>query len=458
MSHDSDGDFVRQHGDDFDIQLSDVSSILGSSEDRASWAASDRRTIGRYQVVRKLGQGGHGDAYLAHAADDETMLTVKLLRRELSEATDTHRLWRELAVLERCRCAAVPRLVDHGLVDGRLYMAYEYVDGSGFDTYAHERCHTDGERVDLLIRVCDAVQMLHERAVIHRDLKPSNLLVGDSGQVFVVDMGTSIILDEAASDATRTLDGVILGTPAFMAPEQARGDRASISTRSDVFSIGAIACRMLTGQTPFAMDGPYHQVVRKVATGEPRRPRSIHPKLARGLDRIVARATAANPGDRYASVGELRADLDRWRRGLPIEAAPTFGALARQAAATVRRRPWISGVAAVMALVAIASASAAWEARRDRQWNEAFADRIASVMRTVSGRATWSLENGDYYGALQAIRAMAGHVRAGGTLDDGLLVFSDQMEDILDEEIRKVENGEPVTGHLPDGGRPSPDG
>lgn len=282
--------------------------------------------IDGYVVERELGRGGGGVTYLAHKQTSQAKAALKILHIELGEGADSRRAWRELDVLQQVRAPNLPRLLDFGTVGRNLFIATEFVDGTSLSRRFGSPVFVDSDdlrtRVTLLERLCRATHTLHERAVIHRDLKPSNVIVAGGDEPFIIDLGIALLVSPDPMQ-TLTSDGTPVGTPAFMAPEQARGDRSQISTRSDVYGLGAIGYWMLTGQTPHDLTGAtLHEAVRRVGSDQPRDPRNIEPTLPKPLAAVLAKACALRPADRYGSALDLAVDLRRWLDGKPVEATP----------------------------------------------------------------------------------------------------------------------------------------
>ncbi|MBN4052735.1 serine/threonine protein kinase [Roseiflexus sp. AH-315-K22] len=277
--------------------------------------------INGYEIHALLGLGASGRVYLAVRRGSDRPVAIKLYSSRFDAGPHAQRATRELDLLSEIRHPCVVRVLDYGVHDASLWIATEFVDAAALNDYCTQHTLNTKQRVDLLAKVCEAVQGLHEFGVIHRDLKPSNILVDDNGQPTIIDLGIASLMGEGAS-ATLTQEGTPIGTPAFMAPEQARGERAAISTRSDVYSLGAIGYLLLTGDTPHAGDATIHELIRRVAQDEPRDARAIDATIPKDLAAVLGKAVCRSPAGRYASAAQLGADLRRWLAGEHVEAVP----------------------------------------------------------------------------------------------------------------------------------------
>jgi serine/threonine protein kinase len=262
----------------------------------------------RYELRSLLGRGGMGAVYLAGDRELGREVAVKVLDTVTPDAAA--RLRQEARILGRLEHPGIVPIHDVGtLPDGRVYYVMKRVRGQRID--AHVRAgRSIPDLLGVFERICDTVAFAHARGVIHRDLKPENIMVGEFGEVLVLDWGVAKVLHgsdpaNAAADAEpgrsgpATGHGTVLGTPGYMAPEQARGDGA-IDERADVFGLGAILQFMLTGLPPGSQDG---------SAG-----------LPRALRAIWAKAQAPDPGERYPDVGALGRDVSRYRAGAAVEA------------------------------------------------------------------------------------------------------------------------------------------
>jgi serine/threonine protein kinase len=326
-----------------------MESLMRSDAEAQGDAAGPFPDIEGYVFDRRLGAGGGGEVYRAVKAGSDHILAIKVLQQRIGTTAAAKRAWRELDVLAQLRLPYVPRLIDHGIWNGRMYLVTEFVEGLNLVGYCETGRKDRAARVQLLARVADVVHSLHERGVIHRDIKPANVLVDAGGQPVLIDLGIATLLSRDAME-TLTADGVPIGSPAFMAPEQARGENEVVSTRSDVYGLGATGFLLLTGQTPHNMEATLHEAIRRVAHEPPRAPRELDPTLPRSLAAVLAKAAARNPGDRYASAAEFAMDLRRWLTHEPVEAGGlSFG---QWLGRLVARHP-VASTAAACTIVAV---------------------------------------------------------------------------------------------------------
>jgi hypothetical protein len=312
--------------------------------------------IAGYVVEKELGAGGGGVVYCAMPAESERPVAIKLLNRRLGEE-HADRAWRELHVLSQLRLPCVPQIIDFGEHEGRLYLVTEFIDGMTLDKYCGHHDLDRRARVDLLAKVADAVHSLHEYGIIHRDIKPGNLIVNPHGQPVIVDLGIASLLSDDPME-TITAQGEPIGSPAFMAPEQARGERDAISTRSDVYGLGATAYLILIGQPPHDMDATIHEAIRRVAQDWPREPTELDPTLPRPLAAVLQKAVTPATADRYDSAASLASDLRRWLNGEPVEAGEI--SLAQRVGRQVARHPILTTTAACVLIAAMSFTVTAW--------------------------------------------------------------------------------------------------
>lgn len=368
----------------------------------ASEEASSRagETVGDYTLVRRLGAGGMGEVWLAeHSIEDAVRhVALKFIRPGLDSESVARRFRRERRVLAGLEHPAIARLLDGGSDEqGRPYLVMEYVQGVPIDTYCDEYGLGVEDRLRLFVRVCDAVQTAHRSLVVHRDLKPENILVTPRGDPKLLDFGIARLLTQDA-DPSLTLTGQRVFTPRYASPEQIRGE--PVTTATDVYSLGVVLYRLLTGCGPYDDDKDLETAICK---REPTRPSAAHStaagdrsrlrrRLVGDLDTIILMALRKEPERRYPSVEQFAEDLRRHLDGLPVRARPdTLGYRTRKFAS--RHAVSLTGVAGVfLALLvgvivfgflfreaSIARADAEERAAESEQTAAFFADMLASV-------------------------------------------------------------------------------
>jgi len=282
--------------------------------------------IGSFQVVREIGRGGMGRVYLAERVDGQFEQRVALKVIQHGTPGILRRFVEERRILALLEHPGIARLVDGGIAAGGLpYFAMELVEGEPIDRYCDMNALSLDRRLELFIDVCDAVSYAHQHLIIHRDLKPSNILVSTDGRVKLLDFGIAKLLGaQASADATRTEFSVM--TPEFAAPEQVRGD--SVSTATDVYSLGVLLYRLLAGERPYDVRGKSPADIERIVCGEvppkpsSKAPASLQRRLVGDLDLIVMTALHKQPDRRYQSPTALAHDLQRFREGRAIRARP----------------------------------------------------------------------------------------------------------------------------------------
>lgn len=282
-------------------------------------------TIEGYTIGQCLGQGGMGAVYEGTQESTGRRVAIKImLDSALGSEEGRKRFEREVAVVARLEHPAVVAIIDSGVRKGKYYYIMEFVEGTTLD-HVLKRGECDVKRAfELVAEVCDAVEYAHQRGVLHRDLKPANVLVDTRGRVRLLDFGIAQVLGEDAAQSRETLSspGQIVGTVAYMSPEQAAGNVSETSMRTDVYALGAIAYDLITGKLPCPVEGSLMQILQRIAQVDPIRP-SMHRKgLTRDIDAMLLRALEKEPAKRYATAGELAADIRRFLAGQPVLARP----------------------------------------------------------------------------------------------------------------------------------------
>ncbi len=280
-------------------------------------------TLGKYTLVRKLGQGAMGVVYEATQAGVSRRAAVKVLAPGLiTNERVVARFRREAEAAARLVHPGIVAIFGMGSHEGVHYIAMEYVDGTTLDELI-EKEHLTPQRVaEIVAAASDALHYAHENGVIHRDIKPANLMMDTEGRVLVADFG--LARPEGASRITGA--GQLLGTPAYMAPEQAAGEHENVDRRTDVYSLGATLYEMLTLRAPFEGKGVF-EVLKKVLDEEPQDPCAVTPTAPRPLANVALKAMAKVSDHRYATAADMREDLKRFLRGeVPLASGRSHGA------------------------------------------------------------------------------------------------------------------------------------
>jgi serine/threonine-protein kinase len=325
----------------------------GDSDSSFAGAANVTEVIGQlfgnYQLLEESGRGGMGVVYKARQRDLDRVVALKMiLSSRLASEEEVRRFHQEARAAAGLRHPNIVGIHEVGQIHGQHYFTMDFVAGRSLARLAEAGPLESDRAARLIATVARAVHYLHAHGIVHRDLKPSNILLDEHDEPLVTDFGLAKVFQD---DNTKTQTGAILGTPSYMAPEQARGETAEISPHTDVYSLGAVLYELLTGRPPFREENQLNTIL-QVLEGEPTLPRRINSRLAPELERIVMRAMEKAPANRYASAAALADDLDRYLRHEPLETKPI--GLRQRLRRFARRQPaLVAHAAAILAMAVI---------------------------------------------------------------------------------------------------------
>jgi WD40 repeat protein len=288
------------------------------TDSTSAWTPRSGQKLGRFEVLGTVGQGAFGTVYRAHDPELDRTVALKVPRAgNLAGPDDLDRFLREARSVARLRHPSIVAVHEVGQADGVPYLVSDFIEGVTLTDLLSARRLTPREAAELIAEVAEALHYAHQAGIVHRDVKPSNILIGPSGKPSVMDFG---LAKREAGEITMTLEGQVLGTPAYMAPEQARGDSHAVDRRGDVYSLGVILYLMLTGELPFR--GTTRMLLHQVLHDEPRPPRALNDRVPRELEMVCLQCLRKEPARRYATAADLAEDLRRWLRGEPVRARP----------------------------------------------------------------------------------------------------------------------------------------
>ena len=428
------------------------------AEDIAQSSRMIDTRIAQYRIVGKLGTGGMGDVYRAVRADDqyEKQVAIKLVRQGLDTQSVYARFRQERQILAGFEHENIARLIDGGATgEGHPYFVMELVEGQPIDEYCDQRKLGIGVRLDLFRTVCSAVQYAHQRLVVHRDIKPSNILVTSEGVPKLLDFGIATVLSvEPYSSAASTVTAQRVMTPQFASPEQLRG--GIITTATDVYSLGVVLYKLLTGHFPYRVDGssPY-ELAHAICEVEAEKPSlvvghsgqttgrqnadskrelsevapewvssrrntssdKLRRTLSGDLDQILLKALRKEPQRRYASAQSFAEDLRSYTLGLPVSARrDTFG---YRSGKFIKRHKLSLAVAAVVAMVMVGGGVAIIREARIARMQQARAERRFNDVRALANSLLFEIHD--------SIRDLPGSTATRKLLVDRALKYLDSL-------------------------------
>ena len=346
---------------------------------RAGAGVAEGARCGRYRLVRLMGRGGMGAVYEAEQESPRRIVALKVIKPGLASEELARRFAQESQALGRLQHPGIAQIHESGAVDTEFgpqpYFAMEFIRGQPLDRYAESQGLDTRQRLELMARICEAVHHAHQRGIIHRDLKPGNILVDETGQPKILDFGVARVTNSDTRTTLQTDAGQLVGTLAYMSPEQVLADPLELDMRSDVYSLGVILYELLGRRLPYNTHGQLHEAVQVISQKDPPALGTLNRAYRGDIETIVGKALEKEKARRYGSAAALAADIQRYLNDEPIAARPpSTGYQLRKFAR--RHRALVAGVAAVFVVLVGGIVASTWQAlRADGAGRAALAER-----------------------------------------------------------------------------------
>jgi WD40 repeat protein len=382
---------IRRVDGAFSVLFPDPVTTEGANAVLAVPPSADLPQVPGYRVEALLGRGGMGVVYRAwHLRLNRTVALKMLLAGPCARPEELERFLRESQAVASLRHANIVQVYDVGDVDGRPYFTMEFVEGGNLSDQIQGIPQPVRKAAALVASLAEAIHAAHQGGFVHRDLKPANVLLTEDGTPKITDFGLARRLE---GDQGLTLSGAPLGTPSYMAPEQARGDKHAIGPGTDVYALGAILYELLTGRPPFRADSA-SATLQQVVADDPVPPARLNPRVPRDLQTICLKCLHKEPPRRYATAADLVADLTRFLENRPIRARPV-GSVERLRRWAQRNRieAILASTLIVTALVGLAAIVWQWRQASALAESETNARALAQEERRLAENARHSAEH-----------------------------------------------------------------
>ncbi len=307
--------------------------------------------LGRFELISRLGVGGFGTVWKARDTELNRSVAIKIPRKGQLERNEVEQFLREARTVAKLRHANIVPVHEVGREGETLFIVSDYIRGVSLSDWLSGEMPSFRSIAELMVDMCAGLHYAHQEGIIHRDLKPSNILIDEVGHPFLMDFG---LAKREVGEITMTVDGQILGTPAYMSPEQAKGQHRWIDRRTDVYSMGVVLFRMLTGELPFR--GNSQMQIHQRITKDPPDPRTLNRFIPHDLSTICLKCLESDPNGRFNTAKELADEMSRFLRGEPIRSRPISGV--ERFLRWTKRKPAFATAAALMMFLAVAGPTA----------------------------------------------------------------------------------------------------
>jgi tetratricopeptide (TPR) repeat protein len=391
-------------------------------------------SLGRFDLIERLGVGGFGSVWKARDKELDRTVAIKIPRASGMTAEEQEKFFREARAAAQLRHPSIVSVHEVGRDGDSVYIVSDFVRGVTLGDWLTGQQLTSREAAELSAKIADALHHAHEQGIVHRDLKPANIMIDGDGEPHLMDFG---LARREVGEVTVTMDGQVLGTPAYMSPEQAQGEGHTADRRSDVYSLGVMLFQLLTGELPFRGNARMitHQVIHDPAPS----PRKFNAVIPKDLETITLKCLEKDPPRRYSSAAELAEELRRFLRGEPIHARPV--SRIERAARWVRRNKVVSALSSAIAIALLLGTiiSGYFAVRARHQADVALAreqDAVAAEQKSLQAAA----EEARARQQAQAVTEVLIY-KEKGRLDEAIPFF----EKTLDTRLEKLGEKHPDT-------------
>src|SRR3989442_162230 len=327
----------------------ETDAVAAGHNKKTARAAELLGELGDYELLEEVGRGGQGVVFRARQKSLNRTVALKVISLgQWASKAHLKRFRREAEAAASLDHPSIVPIYEVGEREGACYFSMKFVEGGQLDEVVKRAPMSIRQAAELIAKVARTVHYAHEHGILHRDIKPGNILLDQQGEPHLTDFGLARLV-ETESTVTRTME--VLGTPSYMAPEQAVGNNAGVTSATDIYGLGAVLYQLLTGHPPFA-GGTTYETIKLLLDTEPRLPRVLNPKIDRDLSTICLKCLEKDPKRRYSSALALGDDLERWLKHEPI--------LARHTGIFTRGKKWVrrNPTSALLAASLIALAAA----------------------------------------------------------------------------------------------------